>query len=251
MNNPLLETKELPAFSAIEPRHVKPAVEKVINSNRRDIQAILANGCTAWEALVAPIEALQHKLSTVWSPVRHLNAVRNSEDLRNAYNECLPLLTEYHTEFGQNEALFRAYLDLEEAGTSTGSPERSRAIKNTLRDFRLAGVDLPDEKKSRFKAIMQKLASLSAKFEENLLDATNAWTFGADDATQLAGLPEQVRQLAKGKGARGSTRRLATASRFSYLPRSAHTRPRSGIAQDLLRSLDHTSVRSRPDRRQF
>lgn len=203
MNNPLLETNGLPAFSAIEPVHVRPAIERVLEANRHDIRSILSRDIDGWDSLVVPIEDLQHRLNTIWSPVRHLNAVRNSEELRNVYNECLPLLTEYHTEFGQNEALFRAYLRLEESAGSTLSPAHSRAVKNTVRDFRLAGVDLSGEKKSRFKAIMQKLASLSAKFEENLLDATNAWTHHIDDAQQLRGLPEQVLELTS-KNARES-----------------------------------------------
>ena len=199
MKNPLLDTDGLPAFSDIEPSHVKPAIEQMLEANRHDIRSILSGHSNGWESLVAPIEELQHKLNTIWSPVRHLNAVRNSEELRGAYNECLPLLTEYHTEFGQNEALFKAYLQLEEGAGSTLSPARSKAVENTVRDFRLAGVDLPSEKKSRFKDIMQKLASLSAKFEDNLLDATNAWSYRTDDEKQLEGLPEQVLELARDK----------------------------------------------------
>ncbi|MBA3564372.1 MAG: M3 family metallopeptidase [Gammaproteobacteria bacterium] len=189
--NPLLDNPGLPAFSEIEPEHAEPALAEMLEANRRRLDEILANGRPSWDTLVAPHEEMQHRLKRVWSPVAHLNAVLNSEALRRAYNACLPLLTEYATELHQNEALFRAYDLLARTATGLDTAQNS-VIRNALRDFRLAGVDLPPDKKVRFKAVRRELAALQARFEENVLDAGNAWTRHATDKGLLAGLPEDL-----------------------------------------------------------
>lgn len=199
MENPLLDTGALPVFSSIRPDHIKPAVSRTLEEGRRRVRTILEDNHHSWETIAVPIEAMHHTLSRVWSPVEHLNAVLNSEALREAYNDCLPLLTAYNTELAQNEALFRAYSALEGSSADMLSADQRKAIEHALRDFRLAGVDLPEEKKSRYKAIRQKLATLGARFEENVLDATNAWSYHARDANELSGLPEQVRARAEDK----------------------------------------------------
>jgi oligopeptidase A len=142
------------------------------------------------------MEQMEHRLSRVWAPVGHLNAVMNSDSLREAYNECLPRLSEYSTTVGQNEELFRAY-EAVAASPQELDPAQRKVIEHALRDFRLAGVDLPPEQKLRFKAIMQELSTLQARFEENLLDATNAWSRQVPDKSELAGLPEGVMDLAR------------------------------------------------------
>ena len=196
MNNPLLDLSGLPRFTRIQPNHVEPAVECVLDENRRRIDEITGESQPSWENVVAPMEQMEHRLSRVWAPVGHLNAVMNSESLREAYNECLPMLSEYSTTVGQNEDLFRAYEAVAESSQQLDRAQQ-KVIENALRDFRLAGVDLPPEQKLRFKAIMQELSTLQAKFEENLLDATNAWSRQVLDRPELAGLPEGVMDLAR------------------------------------------------------
>ena len=175
MSNPLLDLSGLPRFTHIQPKHVEPAVESVLDENRRQIDDITGKSQPGWENVVAPMEQMEHRLSRVWAPVGHLNAVMNSPDLRAAYNECLPMLSDYATTVGQNENLFRAYEAVAESSQQL-TPAQRKVIENALRDFRLAGVDLPAEQKLRFKAIMQELSTLQARFEENLLDATSAWS---------------------------------------------------------------------------
>src|SRR5512139_1016690 len=192
MDNPLLHDAILPAFHAIRADHVEPAIRQVLDDNRRLLQELLDSGASGWQGIVAPIERMQHRLARTWSPVGHLNGVANSDELRAAYNACLPLLTAYHTEFAQNERLCAAYQRVADTEYERLRPDQRRLLDNALRDFRLAGVALDPERKQRFKALMERLATAQAKFDENVLDATNAWTRAVTDPAELAGLPPAV-----------------------------------------------------------
>jgi oligopeptidase A len=189
MSNPLLDAPGLPPFSAIEPAHAEPALAEVLAANRRRLEGLLANVNPTWASLVAPQEEMQHRLKRIWSPVAHLNAVLNSDELRSAYNACLPVLTEYATELHQNESLFRAYDHIARTEAEL-DPAQARVIRQALRDFRLAGVGLSAPAKERFRAVRRELAELQARFEENVLDAGHAWTHHETDRQALAGLPE-------------------------------------------------------------
>ena len=197
-NNPLLEMTGLPPFTQIRPEHVEPAIDQILAENRAGVQALLAApGPCTWDNLVQPIEDMGERLSRAWSPVGHMNSVVNSEELRAAYNACLAKLSDYATEMGQNEALFRAYQSIAE-GPEYGRLDtaQKKIIDNALRDFRLSGIDLSLEHKARYKTIMQEMSALTSKFEENLLDATNAWQKFIEDETALAGLPESAKAAA-------------------------------------------------------
>jgi oligopeptidase A len=125
----------------------------------------------------------------VWSPIGHLNAVANSAAMREAYNECVPLLTAYTSELGQNAALSAAYAHVLRHEGDHLDPTQIKLVENALRDFRLAGVDLPAERKARYREVMQRLAQLGTKFSENVLDAGRAYTRMVTDDAELAGLP--------------------------------------------------------------
>ena len=192
MDNPLLQDAPLPSFHAIRAEHVEPAIRQVLDENRRRLQELLDSGATGWDGIVVPIERMQHRLARAWSPVGHLNGVANSDELRAAYNVCLPLLTAYHTEFAQNDRLCAAYQKVADTEYAQLRADQRRLLDNALRDFRLAGVALEPGRKQRFKDLMERLASAQAKFDENVLDATNAWTRPVTDAAELAGLPAAV-----------------------------------------------------------
>tara|TARA_R110002110_G_scaffold110071_4_gene274407 strand:- start:32059 stop:34089 length:2031 start_codon:yes stop_codon:yes gene_type:complete len=208
MKNPLLEKNTLPPFSAIRPEHVVPAVSSLIERNKRRIEELLAApGPHSWDSLLQPIEDMEDELAQCWSPVGHLNGVLNSEALREAYNACLPLLSEYTTWMGQHTALYEAYRDLAQRSDFDDLPQdRRQAVNNALRDFRLAGVALPTAQKQRYAELQQRLSELGSRFSDNLLDATNAWTKQVT-AEQLAGLPAtalaSARQAAEQKGLEG------------------------------------------------
>lgn len=199
MSNPLLETDDLPPFSRIKAEHVVPTVERILQENRAAIARLLEPGkAVTWENLVQPLEDLDDRLNKAWSPVSHMNAVVNSDELREAYNACLPLLSEYATEIGQNEELYAAYRSLAENGSAAELDIAQRKIlEDSLRDFRLSGVELPPDKKSRFKEIAQELSRLASQFQDNVLDATHAWSKHIEDEKLLSGLPESAIAMAR------------------------------------------------------
>ena len=206
MTNPLLEQYELPPFSKIRPEQVKPAVEQIISESESAIEKLLNdNSSFSWESLQEPMDSLGDRLSQSWSPVGHMNAVVNSDELRDAYNSCLPLLSEYSTRIGQNRKLYQAYLSLSESDDFADLDKaQQKVIKDNLRDFKLAGVALAEDKKVRYGDIKKKLSELTSKFSDNVLDATMAWSKLITDESELAGLPESAlagaKQLAEAKG---------------------------------------------------
>ncbi|QYZ66255.1 MAG: oligopeptidase A [Gammaproteobacteria bacterium (ex Lamellibrachia satsuma)] len=197
MNNPLLEMDGLPVFSQIKPDHVEPALDHLLSHNREQIEALLKGEQQfTWHNLVEPMERLDDRLSRAWSPVSHMNSVVNNEALRSAYNTCLPKLSEYGTEMGQNAELFAAFKAVAEQPNDL-NPVQRKVLDDALLDFHLSGVDLSADKKTRFKEISQSLSTLTTKFEENLLDATNEWNKLIIDETALAGMPESALALAR------------------------------------------------------
>lgn len=176
MTNPLLEPSELPAFSQIETGDIEPAISQLIERNKQSIEALLsATDHYTADNLLHPIEDLDDELSRVFSPVSHLNSVCNSDALRESYNACLPLLSEYGTWMGQHQRLFQAYSQIAEGEQAQQlDTAQLKALNNALRDFRLAGVALPEDKKQRYGELKKRLSELGSKFGENVLDATNA-----------------------------------------------------------------------------
>ena len=197
--NPLLTMTGLPPFSRISAEHVEPAIDTLLAENRKAVEALLAaTEDYTWDNLIQPLEDMDDRLSRLWSPISHMNSVVNSEALRAAYNACLPKLSEYGTEMGQNVRLYQAYKAIRDSKQYEQlDTAQKKVIDNALRDFHLSGVDLPDDKKARFKKIQQQLSQLTTKFEENVLDATQGWTKHIDDETRLAGLPESACAMAK------------------------------------------------------
>ena len=189
MNNPLLEFESLPAFGRIEAAHARPALEKVLTENRLRLAELTAQPHPTFDSLVVPVEELSYRLSRVWSPIGHLNAVANSPDMREAYNECVPLLTAYSSELGQNAALQAGYAYVLQHERGALDPSQRKVVENALRDFRLAGVDLGPDEKTRYCEVAQRLAQLATKFSENVLDAGRAYTRSITDDAELAGLP--------------------------------------------------------------
>ena len=192
MENPLLALESLPSFTQIRPEHVEPAIRAVLAENRARIGALESLAEPTFASLVEPLEDMHHRLARVWSPVSHLNAVMNSEPLRVVYNACLPLLSAYQTDLAQSEPLYRAYERISEREGAHLEPTQRRVLEHALREFRLAGVGLDAERKARFKDAMLRLTQLQAKFEENVLDATNGWQHPVTEAAELSGLNEVI-----------------------------------------------------------
>jgi oligopeptidase A len=218
MDNPLLDMNGLPPFSRIAPDQVEPAVDHLLAACRARIEELTSRSeVPTWENFVVPLEEVDDRVSRAWSPVGHLNSVMNSDELRVAYNACLPALSEYGTEVGQNLALFEGYRAV--ASEEHLDAAQRKLLENALRDFHLSGVDLPADKKYRYKEISQELSRLTSQYQENLLDATNAWSKPIVEEAALAGLPDSAKALAKQTAEeRGQAGWVLTLDLPSYLP---------------------------------
>ena len=199
MHNPLLEKSGLPLFDQILPEHIEPAIDHLLQHNREAIEKLIENKQEPnWHNFIAPLENLEEGLSRAWSPVAHLHSVKDNEALRKAYNACIPKLTDYSTELGQNRDLFEAYKKVHSSPAYAELDEaQKKSIENTLRDFRLSGIDLDADKQQQYKKLQQELSELQTRFEENLLDATHAWQKQILDEAELAGLPDSAKALAR------------------------------------------------------
>ncbi|VXB52535.1 oligopeptidase A [Pseudomonas sp. 8BK] len=223
-NNPLLQAFDLPSYAAIRPEHVEPAVDSILADNRAAMSRLLEqqSGTPSWDGLVLALDELGARLGQAWSPVSHLNAVCNSPELRAAYEACLPKLSEYWTEVGQNQPLFQAYQALAESPAAAGFDVAQKTIlEHALRDFRLSGIDLPAEQQTRYGEIQMKLSELASKFSNQLLDATQAWTKHVTDEAALDGLTNsakaQMKQAAEAKGLDGWLISLEFPSYFAVM----------------------------------
>ena len=194
-NNPLLQFDVLPDFPAIKAEHIEPAVLSVLAQNKQVLAGLIADETVKqnpqWQTLMGPLDDMEDRLSKVWSTVSHLNSVNNTAQIREAYNKCQPLITAYYTELGQNRALFDCIEKLESlAETLNLSSAKRKVLKDYLLEFRLAGVDLEDDKKKKFATLEAQLSDLTTKFSNNVLDSTMAWSKHVEDVETLAGLPE-------------------------------------------------------------
>ncbi len=221
MTNPLLSEFSLPPFSSIRPADIVPAVTALLEKCRQSVEEIVAQSAPfRWETLCQPLAESDNHLARVWSTVTHLNAVNNSPELRAAYEQCLPLLSEYSTWVGQHAALYQAYLSLKNSGAfaALDTPQRT-SVENALRDFRLSGIALAHEQQKRYGVIAARLSELASTYSNNVLDSTMGWSKLVEDVDQLRGLPESVldaaRERAKNRKLDGW---LLTLDMPAYLP---------------------------------
>ncbi len=253
MTNPLLMNTSLPLFSAIKPEHIFPAIEKIINENRMAVAKIISECKTpTWENLIYPLELLDKKLNEAWSPVAHTKQVLSSPELREAYEKCLPLLSEYGTEMGQNKELYNLYKTISESKDFTNySPARRKIINDALRDFKLSGIALPAEKQKQFGELRKKLSELSSKFSNNVLDATMAWSKLITDKNDLKGVPETTLQsFADAAAKKGVSGWLLTLNAPSYFPAMTYCENRE-LRRELYEAFNTRASDQGPNAKKF
>ena len=198
-SNPLLNFSGLPHFDKVQANHVTPAMDHLLQQGRELVER-LATGQEAptWDNFARPLEDMEEQISRAWSQVSHMNAVVNSPELREAYNENLPKLTAFYADLSQDERLYAKFRALRSSSEYASlNKAQQKIIENELRDFRLGGAELAEDKKARFKEIQEELSKLSSRFEENLLDTTNAYSLVVEDADELKGIPADVLQAAQ------------------------------------------------------
>jgi len=198
LNNPLLNNSVLPQFEQIKPAIIKSAIEEILLENRKKISSLEKLEECNWENFVQPLELLDDRLNKAWSPVRHLNSVKSSDELREVYNECLPLMSEYSTEIGQNKKLFDGYQQISNSDNYNDlNDAQQKTLKDSLLYFKLGGVDLSGEDKKKYQSIQKKLSELQTNYENNLLDSTQSWELILEDDCRLQGLPDYAVAMLK------------------------------------------------------
>lgn len=186
-------TDTLPRFSKIQMNNIVSDLEQILKSNLASIDELVGQSNPTWDSLIRPMERLEDNLHQFWSPISHLNSVANTPELRTAYNECLPKLSDYSSAIGQNAKLYEAYLFIQKSNEFENLDYAQRkVIANALRDFKLSGVALQGEAKLIFADLQQKLSQLQNKFNENVLDASNSWSMTITDRAKLTGVPEHA-----------------------------------------------------------
>ncbi|UIP28012.1 oligopeptidase A [Photobacterium sp. TLY01] len=221
MSNPLLTMTDLPPFSQIKPEHIFPAVEQAIKDCRAKVEEVLASGeAPSWDSICAPLAETDDRLNRIWSPVGHLNGVKNSPALREAYESCLPMLSDYGTWLGQHKGLYEAYKSIRHSDAfATLSQAQKKSITDALKEFELSGIGLPASEQHRYGEISKRLSELSSTFSNNVLDATMGWSKLIADADALSGLPESALQAAAAAAEeKGEQGYLFTLEIPSYLP---------------------------------
>ena len=204
LNNPLLENNRLPPFDRITPDMIQPAIEKILEDNRSLIEQLVQQDNPGWHNLMDQLALMDDRLNKAWSPVRHLNSVKSSDELREAHDRCVSLLSEYSTEISQNRALYDRVKQIRDSAEfGKLDVARQKAITDSLRNFRLGGVGLEGEARNRYQQLQRELSELESDFENNLLDAAQSWEMLIEEKSALQGLPEyalaMMRQLAAQK----------------------------------------------------
>ena len=188
--NPLLDFSGLPRFTEITPEHVGPAIDQLLVEAEAAVRHAESVSPVQWETFVEPLDDATERLWRAWGQVSHLQAVVNTPALREAYNDNLPKVTRFGAALGQNLALFAQYRALADSPAfATYDVARRKVVENALRDFHLGGAELGETEKARFAEIQETLSSLSARFSQNVLDATDAYALYLHEEAELAGLP--------------------------------------------------------------
>ncbi len=222
-----MSNSTLPEFSKINPSTIVSKLKKILEKNRSDLPCLLTEVTPLDWSLIEHLDDLNDRIQRFWSPINHLHAVKQTPELREVYNQCLPLLSAYSSELGQNNSLYQATKILANSNYHFDYAQE-KCLHNELRDFHLSGVDLPEQKKDRYRDIQAKLSQLSSQFEENLLDATADWSKLITDKAELQGLPDYVIASAESTAQeKGLTGYLLTLDYPLYFPVLTHADNRS------------------------
>ena len=215
MSSSLLDGTSLPQFSKIKAEQIEPMIDKNLQENRKKLDALLKQnkGEISWQSIMHPLEEMDNNLSRSWSPVRHLNSVMSSDEIRQAHDACIPKLSAYSTEQAQNEDLYQAYKSIYQSDEfSSLQDDKKRTIENALLKFKLSGIALDKKSQQKFKQLKQELSEVKTKFEHNVLDATQEWKLHISDESVLAGLPDYAKAM------RSEERRVGKECRSRWSP---------------------------------
>ena len=192
------DNSNLPVFSDLLPENIPTMINDILTRNRQSISQITSSSISDWESLIKPLSLMEDRLSKAWSPVSHLNSVLSSDGLRAAYENCLPGLSEYATEMGQNAELFQAYRSVRQSDEFCDLDEaQQKAITDALKHFVLAGIDLDPADQKTYQLLQKDLSDLQSSFENNVLDSNQSWQLVVESEQQLSGLPDYALAMLK------------------------------------------------------
>lgn len=195
--NPLLKNLGLPHFNQIHPDHVVPAVREIIRESLDRVSALEKNLQPTWEGVMKPLEEMSREISGVVGPVTHLLGVKNSEELRQAYQTVQGEIVDLSLRISQSEPIFNAMKKLQEGPDwARLLPAQKRIVEESVRNARLSGIELKGEKKERFNTISKRLSELSTKFSNNVLDATKAFSLVVENKADMDGMPQSFKAMA-------------------------------------------------------
>ncbi len=196
-DNPLLAISGLPPFDRIEPGHVQPAVEQVLSDASTQIEALEKNVTPTWDGLIKPMDEIGRRFEYAWGPVSHLFGVKNSPELREAYEAVLPQMVDFGLRVKQSEPLYQALKAMKEGDEwASFKVAQQRIVSDKLLDAELAGIGLTGDKRKRFNEIARELSEISTQFANHVLDATKAWSLTITDLADVEGLPSSLLQMA-------------------------------------------------------
>ena len=225
--NPLLIGKGLPPFDKIKPEHVVPAITQLLAELTAELEQLEKNVTPTWSGVVEPLTAIEERLGWSWGIVGHLMSVKNSPELREAYQKMQPEVIKFYTKLTQSKALYEAFKGIKESAEwDSLEPAQQRIVESSIRDFELSGVGLSGEVKEKFNQIQLELGELSTKFSNNVLDATKAFKLKLTDKKDVEGLPPSalglMAQTAKAEGNESATPEngpwVVTLDYPSYIP---------------------------------
>jgi oligopeptidase A len=198
--NPLISDYVLPPFEQIQADNVVPGIELVLKENRNQIEKLSKLENPNWKNLMYELEGVDIRLSKAWSPIGHLNAVKNTPEIREAHAKAEEMLVEYSTWVGQNKDLYHAILKVKNNDEYVSlNTAQQQAVDHAVRDFKLAGVGLEGDSAKKFAALTKELSKLTTQFQNNVMDCTDSWFYDVTDKSMLAGVPEAVIQAAQDK----------------------------------------------------
>lgn len=196
-NNPLLNWDDLPPFDRIETHHIEPGIRAMLERCEQDVARLEETAPRAWSELMDPLEKIEDDLSRTWGIVSHLHGVKNSPELREVYDPLLAEVVRFSNRLGQSQPLYQAYCALRDSEEARHfDPAQQRILESAIREAELNGVGLNDKDRDRYNEISQRLAELSTKFSNNVLDATKACKVELTDPEEVEGLPETLLELA-------------------------------------------------------
>ena len=184
-------------FDLSDLENSKELLEKILDENRKKVDDLLKIENKTYKNFVLPFQEIGESINDFLTPIFHIDSVKNSEITTKVYEDCIPVISKYETEISQNENIYIALKNIQSKEKSTLNNIQNKVLENEIRDFKLSGCHLENNKKKRLEEISLRLSELSHKFSQNLLNATNAFEMIIDNFEDVKEIPASDLELAK------------------------------------------------------